>query len=202
MCRGVERVEDFSDWLAAADAVVLGPGLGGSDWGRNLAAAVLHSDAALVVDADGLNHLAQRPQKRERWAITPHPGEAARLLSQSSADVQAARDEAAALLARRYGAVTVLKGACSLIAEVDDESDSVSIAVVDYGNPGMASGGMGDVLSGVIGALVAQFGFSARAVELAALVHALAGDDAAHAGERGMIASDLLPHIRRRVNPA
>jgi hydroxyethylthiazole kinase-like uncharacterized protein yjeF len=201
MCRGVERIEDCADWLASADAVVLGPGLGQSQWSRQLAAAVLGSDRTLVVDADGLNYLAQHPRRRDRWVITPHPGEAARLLNETSAELQAARDRSVARLAEQFGAAAVLKGADSLIASARADG-KIAISVCDYGNPGMASGGMGDVLSGVVGALIAQFGFSALAVEVAVLVHALAGDDAAEDGQRGLLASDLLPHIRRRVNPA
>jgi NAD(P)H-hydrate repair Nnr-like enzyme with NAD(P)H-hydrate dehydratase domain len=95
----------------------------------------------------------------------------------------------------------VLKGACSLIAQAD-ENPVTCPSVCDYGNPGMATGGMGDVLAGVVAALIAQCGFSRPSVEAAVLVHALAGDDAAREGERGLLASDLLPHIRRRVNPS
>ena len=87
-----------------------------------------------------------------------------------------------------------------MIAQVT-ENDAASVAVCDYGNPGMATAGTGDVLAGVTGALIAQFGLTAAVVECAVLVHALAGDDAALAGERGLIASDLLPGIRQRVNP-
>jgi NAD(P)H-hydrate epimerase len=133
--------------------------------------------------------------------LTPHPGEAARLLGVTTAEIQRARDEAVRTLARDFGAVAVLKGACSLVAQVDEKEEE-PIAVCDHGNPGMATGGTGDVLAGLIGGLIAQFGFSRRVVEAAVLVHALAGDDAAADGERGLIASDLLPHIRRRVNPA
>jgi hydroxyethylthiazole kinase-like uncharacterized protein yjeF len=201
MCRAVTDAEDFADWAAAADVVVVGPGLGRSDWSERLAAAVFALDKPLVVDADALNILSGRGVRRACWVLTPHPGEAARLLGCSAAEVQAARDEAARRLAREFGAVAVLKGACSLVAQVT-EKESVSVAVCDYGNPGMATAGTGDVLSGVTGGLIAQFGLSAQTVETAVLVHALAGDDAARdGGERGLVASDLFAPIRRRVNP-
>ncbi|MDX1563683.1 MAG: NAD(P)H-hydrate dehydratase, partial [Gammaproteobacteria bacterium] len=201
ICRGVESVAEFADWLEAADVIVLGPGLGRSPWSHELASAVLGTERPLVVDADGLNYVAENPVKRGDWVVTPHPAEAGRLLQRSTAAVQADRAAAVNELADRTGAIAVLKGACSLVAQTSDAKDSIP-AVCDAGNPGMATAGMGDVLAGCIGGLIAQFGLSAATVETAVAVHALAGDDAAAAGERGLIASDLLPFIRRRVNRA
>jgi NAD(P)H-hydrate epimerase len=169
-------------------------------WGERLAAAVLAADRPLVVDADGLNFLAAHPLQRKAWVLTPHPGEAARLLATDTTAVQAAREHAVRALASRFGAIAVLKGACSLIVEAAETSANCP-SVCDYGNPGMATAGMGDVLSGVIAALIGQFGLSRPIVEAGVLAHALAGDDAAREGERGLLASDLLPHLRRRVNP-
>lgn len=200
MCRGVERVEDLGEWLEGADVLVLGPGLGQGPWGRGLFEGLIGAECPLVLDADGLNLLSERAFGRERWVLTPHPGEAARLLGRSAHDVQADRLRAVRDLVARYGAVALLKGACSLVAQ-PPESDTIPVSVCDRGNPGMATAGMGDVLAGVTGALIAQRLALGAAVELAALVHALAGDDAARDGERGMIASDLLPFIRARVNP-
>jgi NAD(P)H-hydrate epimerase len=201
MCRGVSDSTELADLVAAASVIVVGPGLSRSRWGESMAEAILAADCALVVDADALNYLAEHPTRRANWVLTPHPGEAARLLGRSTRDVQLARDEAAADIAERYGAVTVLKGACSLVAQAIDNK-GISISVCDYGNPGMASGGMGDVLAGVIGGLIAQCGLVPAVAEAGVLVHALAGDDAARDGERGLIASDLFWHLRRRVNPA
>lgn len=202
MCRGVADATDFADWAEAADVVVVGPGLGRSEWAKRLVASVLKLVQPIVVDADALNILAGRPLRRERWVLTPHPGEAARLLGSATGAVQAARYETVTALTREFGAVSVLKGACSLVAGLTADS-RISVAVCDYGNPGMATGGTGDVLAGVTGGLIAQFGLSAHVVETAVLVHALAGDDAARAGgERGLIASDLFAPIRQRVNPA
>jgi NAD(P)H-hydrate epimerase len=200
MCRAIHSADEIEALAAAVDVIVIGPGLGRDAWGLMLAEAILGQDKPLVVDADGLNYLAEHWQQRQQWVLTPHPAEAGRLLGLTTAAIQADRRAAAAAIAARYGAVTVLKGACSLVAEVADNKD-LSVSVCDYGNPGMATGGTGDVLAGLIGALIAQFGFSRAVVEAGVLVHALSGDDAATAGERGLIASDLLPHIRHRVNP-
>jgi NAD(P)H-hydrate epimerase len=200
MCRGVADPSEIEALAATVDVIVIGPGLGRDAWGQSLARMLLAIDKPLVVDADGLNYLAGHRQHRNDWVLTPHPAEAARLLDCPIAAVQTARREAVTRLAVDYGALTVLKGTCSLVTEPTDNND-ISVSVCDYGNPGMATGGTGDVLAGVIGGLIAQFGLSRAAVEAGVLVHALAGDDAAKDGERGLIATDLLAHIRRRVNP-
>lgn len=199
-CRGVDGPDDLADLAAAADVIVVGPGLGRDPWGERLAAAIFGVRRPLVVDADALNFLAVQQRRRQDWVLTPHAGEAGRLLGTAAADVQSARALAVRELARRYGGIAVLKGACSLIAQ-DNETPADCPSVCDYGNPGMATAGMGDVLTGVVAAAIGQFGLSRPCVEAAVLAHALAGDDAAADGERGLIASDLLPHLRRRVNP-
>lgn len=199
MCRTVADARGLDALCALADAVVIGPGLGQDAWGEALWRHVLETDLPLVVDADGLNLLARQPAARGRWILTPHPGEAGRLLGSSAATVQQDRAGAARALAGRYGGVTVLKGARTLVAAGAD----APLAVCDRGNPGMGSGGMGDVLSGVLGALIAQCGGDLERVARAGvLLHALAGDAAAAAGERGTIASDLFPHLRRWANPS
>ena len=150
----------------------------------------------LVLDADGLTLLAEFPCRREDWILTPHPGEAARLLGCSVAEVERDRLHAVRQLQQRYGGVILLKGAGTLIA------DANCVWICQEGNPGMASGGMGDLLSGIIGALWGQGLPQAVAAWVGACVHGEAGDLAAESGERGMLASDLLPFIRRLVNPA
>ena len=200
MARGVDRPDEIAALAERVDVIVVGPGLGRDAWGSALASAMLAVDKPLVVDADALNHLADHPRRGGRWVLTPHAGEAARLLGSTAAEVQHARDQAVTALAREFGAIAILKGACSLITQLNEKTAEI-ITVCDYGNPGMATGGTGDVLAGLIGGLMAQLGFSRLAAEVGVLVHALAGDDAAAGGERGLIASDLLPHIRRRVNP-
>src|SRR5262249_690759 len=141
--------------LAGRAAVVCGPGLGQSDGTRALVAYVVrHARAPLVLDADGLNAVAGTALLRERPAptvVTPHPGEMARLLGCSTGDVQTDRLHAARRFAAEHGVVTVLKGARTVIATPDGRT-----AISPTGNPGMASGGMRDVLSGIVGRLLAQ----------------------------------------------
>ncbi len=196
MCHAVADARGLDPLLERADVVALGPGLGHGSWGEALLARVLETDLLLVVDADALNFLAQRPQKRSRWVLTPHPGEAGRLLGCSTAEVQADRFAAVHALRARYGGVCVLKGAGTLVA-----GDEGPVAVGTGGNPGMASGGMGDVLTGVIAGLLAQRFPPSDAAQLGVCAHAAAGDLAARGGERGMLAGDLLAALRSVVNP-
>jgi len=129
--------------------------------------------------------------------LTPHPGEAARLLDREKSAVQADRFGAAEALAQRYRCTVVLKGAGTIVAAPGEIP-----AVIAAGNPGMATGGMGDVLSGVIAALVAQGLPLFQAAVAGALLHSAAGDAAARVGgERGLLPSDLFPHLRRMANP-
>ncbi|MGY3925964.1 bifunctional ADP-dependent NAD(P)H-hydrate dehydratase/NAD(P)H-hydrate epimerase [Aeromonas simiae] len=174
---------------------VIGPGLGQDEWARRCFAAALCQNESLVIDADGLNLLAQHPLHRDNWVLTPHPGEAARLLGCRVAEVEADRLAAVTALQQRYGGVVVLKGAGTLI------HDGEQLRLCNEGNPGMASGGMGDLLSGIIAALLAQGLPAAQAAALGVALHGEAGDLAATEGERGMLASDLLPWVRRLVNP-
>jgi len=195
MCHGVETSEQLSELLAKVDVVVVGPGLRQSDWAKSLFHAAISSGKPTVVDADGLNLLAAAPTAKPHWVLTPHPGEAARLLNCATAAIQNDRFAAALSLQANYGGVTVLKGAGTLIASEHQ------LAVSNTGNPGMASGGMGDVLSGVIAGLLAQ-GLSLRdAAQQGVYIHGLAADLATEkCGERGLLASDLMPYIRQLVN--
>ncbi len=196
MCHGVETVAQLQPLLARASVVVVGPGLGQNSWGRDMLMAVLQTDLPLVVDADALNLLAHEPLARGHWVITPHPGEAARLLACSTAEIQADRFAALAGLAERYQAVTVLKGAGSLVG-----APGATVQLCDRGNPGMASGGMGDVLGGVIAGLVAQGLSLHEAAVTGVYVHARAADLAAEAlGERGLLAGDVINRLQSVVN--
>jgi NAD(P)H-hydrate epimerase len=196
MCHGVASASALQPLLDRASTVAIGPGLGTDAWASDLLQAVLAAGLPLVVDADGLNLLSRHPQRNERWILTPHPGEAARLLDSSSGQVQKNRIGAVAELARRYGGTIVLKGAGTLVA-AGDGPPWLCIA----GNPGMAAPGMGDLLTGVIGALLAQ-GVSLEEAAIAGVqLHARAGDNAAGRTPRGLIASDLLPELRSGVNP-
>ena len=196
MAIGVESAADIQPLLEACDVVVIGPGLGVGEWSRHLLQLALAADKPMVVDADALNLLAEEadaPQHRDNWLLTPHPGEAARLLSCSSAEVQSDRFAAARDLQARYGGVGVLKGNGTLVASAQH------CLLCDYGNPGMASGGMGDVLSGILGALIAQGLSLEAAAALGVCLHGAAADLAAANGQRGMLATDLLPYVREML---
>lgn len=199
MFRGVESVDELLPLMAQADVVAIGPGLGREAWGRAMWSAALASSRPLVVDADALNLLAEQAQHRDDWVLTPHPGEAARLLQTTVAAVEADRISATRALVARYGGTVVLKGAGSLIGDR-------SLAVCPYGNPGMAVGGAGDVLTGIVASVMAQAEALSMdvvsAVRCAVLVHALAGDRAAQRiGERGLLPSDLIDALPAIVNP-
>ena len=195
MAHGVESPGDLAPLLAKASVVVVGPGLGQGEWSRAMLPHALSSPLPLVVDADALNLLARAPRKREHWVLTPHPAEAGRLLETDTSAVQSDRYAAVEDLAGRYNAVAVLKGAGSLVAAPGELT-----AVCTAGNPGMAAPGMGDLLTGVIAALVAQHLPLADAARAGVYLHAAAGDLAARQGERGMLARDLLEPLRQLVN--
>ncbi|SDD16679.1 NAD(P)H-hydrate dehydratase [Aquimonas voraii] len=195
MVRGVEAVSDLDPLLERSSVVALGPGLGQGEWGRALFGQVLAAHRLCVLDADALNLLAQMPRACPHAVLTPHPGEAARLLGVSTTEVQRDRYTALAHLVQRYECPVVLKGAGSLVGAPGEVP-----RVIDAGNPGMAVGGMGDLLAGVIAALIAQGLAAFDAAVLGALAHAVAGDLAAAEGERGLLPSDLLPLIRQVLN--
>ena len=196
MPHGVHVPRNLEPLLARATVLAIGPGLGQDDWGQGLWQAALDAGKPTVLDADGLNLLAVSPRALpDRSVLTPHPGEASRLLARATADVQSDRFAAVRALAQKYRAVVVLKGAGSLIADPDGR-----VAVCPWGNPGMASGGMGDVLTGVIAGLLAQGLGAWVAACLGVGLHGRAGDLAARAGERGLLASDLFPYLRALVN--
>jgi NAD(P)H-hydrate epimerase len=201
MCHGIEQKSDLLPLLDKADVVALGPGLGQDEWAQMLFETVMQSNLPLILDADGLNLLADHPRERANWVVTPHPGEAARLLNGSVTDVQADRFYAAEQISQRYGAICVLKGCGSLVCTGKTVSGGDGDMVLcDAGNPGMASGGMGDVLTGIIAAFVAQFHDLSSAAKAGVFVHARAADLAAAGNERGLLASDLYAHIRGLIN--
>jgi NAD(P)H-hydrate epimerase len=188
---------DLEHALERATVIALGPGLGQSPWSMEVLRAALAVGKPLIVDADALNLLAAVPQRRDDWVLTPHPGEASRLLGSTSAAVQGDRRLAARDLQARYGGTVVLKGAGSIVQCADGAG-----WLCDRGNPGMAAAGMGDVLTGVIAGIAAQCSELTLAAQAGVYVHATAGDRAAHvAGERGLLASDVLDQLRACVNP-
>ena len=191
MCHGVETAGQLSALLEKASVVVIGPGLGQSEWAKKLFIATIKAQKTLIIDADGLNLLARSPATNLNWIITPHPGEAARLLNCSTAEIQQDRFASVLSLQAKYGGIAILKGSGTLIASKDD------CAVSTTGNPGMSSGGMGDVLAGVIAGLLAQGLPLKNAAQQGVYSHGRAADLAAEKdGERGLLASDLMPYLR------
>ncbi len=213
MCRGVSGREDLENFLGRASVIAIGPGLGTDEWASDLVASALEArdrNTPLIIDADALNLLAQMPsipQNQNRIA-TPHPGEAARLLNTDTASIQQDRLAAVAALQKLLGGVVVLKGAATLVS-----AEKEIVRVCRHGNPGMASAGFGDVLTGICAGVVAQIvapGVTpggTQGVDLfpaaccAVDAHARAADLAAAGWERGLIASDIFPYLRSCLNP-
>lgn len=193
MAVGVDSASQVLALSRKASVLVVGPGLGQGGWGRSLLSAAAAADTTLQVwDADALNLLADEIVRLPAQVVlTPHPGEAARLLGISSAAVQADRPRAARQLAERFRACVVLKGAGTLVAAADGR-----LALCDRGHPAMAGAGLGDVLAGLVGALLAQRLAPFEAACLGVWLHASAGQQLGEAQGRGLAASDLIPVIR------
>lgn len=193
---GIQHGNELDALLSRVDVVVIGPGLGRSAWGRQLWQRVMGWQGPRVIDADGLNLLAEQPaiRLRDTDILTPHPGEAARLLPGADVPgVQQDRFAAVRDLQQRYSGVWALKGPGTLIATAD-----AGIQLATVGNPGMATAGMGDVLSGICGALLAQGVPAAQAAMLAVCWHGAAADRAAvHQGYCGLLASDVVDELGR-----
>jgi ADP-dependent NAD(P)H-hydrate dehydratase / NAD(P)H-hydrate epimerase len=201
---GIAAIKAVLDW---SSCIVLGPGLGTDVWAQSLFEHVLafisHTAKPIIIDADGLNLLASKQKLKQDiqlpyGVLTPHPGEAARLLDISVQEIELDRYAACQAIAKRYGAVCVLKGAGTIICQADDSA--LSYVCAD-GNPGMATAGMGDVLSGVLGAMLGQGLTIIEATMYGVCLHAAAGDRvASEYGQRGMIASDLFQPLRALSN--
>lgn len=200
MARGVETAAELNALLARQDVLAVGPGLGQSEWADMVFEGACSHRGPMVIDADGLNRLARAGSgagpRRDDRVLTPHPGEAARLLGSTIAEVESDRVSHANRIVALYGGVCVLKGAGTVVASADAPA-----LIVAGGNPGLAAGGSGDVLTGIIAALLAQGLSPLQAAATGAVVHASAGDRAAHHGERGMLASDVIDYLREAVNP-
>ena len=195
MWHGVANSADLRQLIEPASVIAIGPGLGQDDWAIELLNTVLQSGKPLVIDADALNLLAYEPIQYSNWVLTPHPGEAARLLGFSNREINQQRFDSVKAIAERFSAVTVLKGAGSLICNPEGK-----IALCSDGNPGMASGGMGDVLTGIIASFIAQ-GFDLfDAASMGVSLHAATADRVAVSGERGMLAGDVIAALRQMIN--
>jgi NAD(P)H-hydrate epimerase len=196
ICLPLAEIESLREPIERADVVAIGPGLGRSAWARQALDFVLESDKPLVVDADALNLVAESGSKpRENWILTPHPGEASRLLGMGTGDVQTDRLTALGARVERYGGTVVLKGAGTLVG-----APGRIPGVCERGNPGMASAGMGDVLTGAVAGILAQCRDPWLAARVGVLTHAMAGDAVARTGERGLLASDVARELRTCVN--
>lgn len=201
MVKGIDSGQELEPWLKGPTVLVIGPGLGRSPWSEQLLQRAVKANLPLILDADALNILAEGRVApwgdAGRWILTPHPGEAARLLGIDNAAVQADRFSVCSALWQKYPGVVVLKGAGTLICG----GRGTPIGLCTAGNPGMASGGMGDVLSGIIGGLLAQRMSPELAARTGVSLHAAAADAVvANSGERGLLATDLLSKIQRLVN--
>jgi NAD(P)H-hydrate epimerase len=199
MAKAIDNGQNLLAQLGKPDVLVVGPGLGQTAWSEQMLYQCLETDKAMVLDADALNLISQGrialPKSQQRIS-TPHPGEAARLLGVSIEEIQNDRIAAVTKLQEKLGGAVILKGAGTLVMTADQ-----SLFVCDAGNPGMASGGMGDVLSGLLGSLIAQGMSVDTAACLGVLVHSMAADLAAEdEGTRGLLATDLIDYVRLLLN--
>ena len=196
MVHGSSNGEIKPGLIDKADYIAIGCGLGQDAWAQRLLYLALDSTIPMVVDADALNLMAAQDYLglTEECIITPHPGEASRCLNLRKREIQHDRFEAARLLKQKCSAHVVLKGSGTII-----QQDGLA-QVCAFGNPAMATAGMGDVLTGMMASLAAQqrvlAGDLKRAVIAAVCLHALASDLAADGDDRGMIATDVIEHIR------
>ena len=196
MVHGISEKQDLTRLMEKASVIAIGPGLGTSQWARTLLEEALEATCPLVLDADALKLLADMPKQQKNWVLTPHPGEAALMLGVDSRTVQNDRYDAISQLLKDFGGTCVLKGSGTLIG-----TSGEPLRVGSTGNPGMASGGMGDVLTGVIAGLIAQGMSPSEAAASGVMLHGAAADLAVQAdGERGLIASDLFPCLRKLIN--
>jgi len=196
ICLPLAQAEALTEAIERADVIAIGPGLGRTAWARGALERVLRSEKPLVVDADALNLIAESgAPARENWVLTPHPGEAARLLRSPIREVQHDRLAALERLVASHRGTVVLKGAGTLVG-----APGRIPALCERGNPGMATAGMGDVLTGTIAGILAQCRDNWLAATVGVLVHAMAGDAAARSGQRGLLASDVARELRNCVN--
>ena len=192
MGTGVQSANQLYTAIDKASVIAIGMGLGQSAWSQSLLSLVATQTQPQVWDADALNLLASGHVSVPKGSIlTPHLGEAARLLSTDIKTIQHNKEKAILTLRDRYHCHIILKGRGTLIAGLDN-----SLSICEHGHPSMAGAGLGDVLSGLISALIAQHLPPAKAARLAVWLHARAGEQLGKQG-RGLLASDLAPIIRQ-----
>ena len=192
MSHGVVHGSELAPLLAAATVVICGPGLGRAAWGQQMLQQVLACDKPQVLDADALNIIAARVLvAADNRILTPHPGEAARLLGVTVAEVEADRLAAARKLQALYKGTIVLKGAGTIIASAEHQ-----LVIVNGSNPGMACGGMGDVLAGIVGGLWSQLSDPAQAAVTAVALHLAAANTATQQlGYMGLQPTDVIDAV-------
>jgi NAD(P)H-hydrate epimerase len=199
MAHAVDSSEALQTLVKKASVLIIGPGLGQSLWSRKMLNCALKADIPSILDADALNLIAreqiQLNTMNHPYVLTPHPKEAARLLNVETSQIQKDRFSAVKKMAKKYHAQVLLKGTGSLVCV----SANSTIGVCTAGNPGMATGGMGDVLSGIIGGLLAQGVNHNHCLALATCLHAEAADMAAKGRQRSLLPSDLFKPLRRLI---
>ena len=194
MSQCVENEPGFAALMRRCDVVILGPGLGQDLWSENLFQQLISSSIPMVVDADGLNLLSKSPLKCEHWVLTPHPAEAGRLLGLTTEEVQRNRVAAVRAISEQYGGVCVLKGSGTLVAHRD------SLYLCDKGNPGMATAGMGDVLSGIIGSFIGQKFSLLNAATKGVWLHSHCADSVSmESGMHSLVASDIVTQLKTEL---
>lgn len=199
MAHAVDSSEALQTLVKKASVLIIGPGLGQSLWSRKMLNCALKADIPSILDADALNLIAreqiQLNTMNHPYVLTPHPKEAARLLNVETSQIQKDRFSAVKKMAKKYHAQVLLKGTGSLVCV----SANSTIGICTAGNPGMATGGMGDVLSGIIGGLLAQGVNHNHCLALATCLHAEAADMAAKGRQRSLLPSDLFKPLRRLI---
>jgi hydroxyethylthiazole kinase-like uncharacterized protein yjeF len=192
---GICEPHQLKELFQHVDVIALGPGLGQTKWSHQVFEFCLEHGAPDIIDADGLNLLAQSPEKRQGWILTPHPGEASRLLHCNVNDIQGDRIAAAREIVSLYGGICVLKGRESLIVSEDETW------ICSYGNAALAVAGTGDVLTGLLAGLLAQGMNRHKTAVTSVVLHAKAADNyVSENGTIGMLASDLMLPLRRLRN--
>ena len=194
MVKGIQEPSDLSELSSKADVIAIGPGLGQDKWAQKIFARVIESSKPLVVDADALQLLSKNPSKSDHWVLTPHPGEAAQLLACSSQDIQLNRVSSTLAIQEQYSGIAVLKGAGTLTCHQQQ------IYFCTAGNVSLATGGTGDVLTGIIAGLIAQGLSLIEAANAGTMIHGIAAELISKNGTRGVLAQDLFPAIYKLVN--
>ena len=201
MACGVVSGQELEPLLDKPSVLVIGPGLGRSSWSEQMLQKAMASNLPMVADADALNIIAEGRVATDfsdrTWIITPHSGEAARLLGVSSAEVESDRFSAVLRLQEKYNATVILKGPGTIVSS----PLKGPVRICPYGNSGMATAGMGDILSGILGGLVAQGMDLQLASELGVCLHSFAADQAAQFnGRRGLVATEVFDYLRELLN--